>query len=233
MNDLKILLNKMAEEWEKTVMMTVMILILAYLAFVSFSLLSESEGGAQPGNRAKAAHEFYSGRAVAYLDPPNANRNDNPLKFNKKIQLRGRPYPQPNNNSNNNHNNNNNNNGNRQPNRPRPPNNRGNGQTTPRPPAGGGNTQPPRQDPTTDPPKPERKISVQYRGFIKGTEEELAFYSAQDSQGSKTESKSVRTGAKIHGVLEIMNFDGDQMTVSLEGKETSVKKGKKQDFIIQ
>jgi len=54
-----------------------------------------------------------------------------------------------------------------------------------------------------------------------------------DSQGKKTEAKSAKEGAKIHGILQIKSFDADKLVVILGDKDIVVKRGKKQEFIIQ
>ena len=78
-----------------------------------------------------------------------------------------------------------------------------------------------------------RKISIQYRGYLRGTtDEQIAFYSALDSKSKKTEAKSAKEGAKIHGLLPIKSFDADQLVVVQGGKDVIVKRGKKQEIII-
>ena len=68
---------------------------------------------------------------------------------------------------------------------------------------------------------------------MKGDDAQVAFYSANDSKTKKTEAKSAQPGAKIHGVLEIKKFDASTIILSHNGKEITVKKGKKQEIVVQ
>lgn len=68
---------------------------------------------------------------------------------------------------------------------------------------------------------------------MKGSDAQVAFYSANDSKTNKTEAKTAQPGAKIHGVLEIKQFDATQIILSQNGKDIVVKKGKKQEIVIQ
>ena len=178
----------------------------------------------------KAPHRFFDTTSTAYIEPVNLPSSINPFNFHIKVALPPPPKPTP------------------QQTRPQSGGKNNNTPASPdkTPPKDNGKkTTPPPQQQTTNPqPKPEqtkpqppkvvRKISIQYRGYLRGTtDEQIAFYSAQDSKSKKTEAKSAKEGAKIHGVLPIKSFDADQMVVVQGGKDVIVKRGKKQEIIIQ
>ena len=223
--------KRLAEEWERTIMSAVMISLLVYLSFIAYNMLTEDEGSSQNSVKPKAPHRFFDTTSTVYIEPVHLLPSINPFNFHIKITLPPAPKP--------------------------------NEQNTPNTkPQGNKNTPSPKQNPTQNqskeskqgdknspkpdakqepkqqatkpqPPKPVRKIAVQYRGFLKGTEEQIAYYSALDSQGKKTEAKSAKEGAKIHGILQIKSFDADKLVVVLGDKDVIVKRGKKQEFIIQ
>jgi len=221
-------LNKLGKEWEKTLFTVVLLLILGYLGAIAYNMLMDDEGSSNDNVRPKEPHNYFDTHSFAYLSPANLKKEVNPLLFHVKINLPPPPpKPAPNNN---------------QPPKPTTP-----PKTNPtKPPAQNTPAQPPKPDPgkkqpptpttppkPTPPPPPPRKISVQYRGFIKGGDEQVAFYSANDSKTKKTEAKSAHLGAKIHGVLEIKKFDASEIILSSNGKEIVVKKGKKQEIVVQ
>ena len=239
---MKNFLNQLSKEWEKTLFTVVLLLILGYLGTLSYFILKEGEGSSNENVKPKEPHSYFDTSSVAYLKPANLDSKVNPLLFHVKINLPPppapkqdpkkptpqqppqqstkpqanngtKPTPQPQN----------------PPKTPTPPQNNQSSNTpgnTPKPKP----TEPPK--PTTPPPPP-RKISVQYRGFIKGEEAQVAFYSANDSKTKKTEAKTAQPGAKIHGVLEIKDFDASKIILSLKGKEIIVSKGKKQEIVVQ
>lgn len=212
-------------------MSAVFILLLAYLGGIAYSFFSESEGTQQDNARAKNPQKYFDTKNYAFLGPTSLRKGINPLSFSMKIVLPPPPKPKepPKTNGN------------------QPPKQNTTTKTTTTPaktddgkkPATEPTkkqetakpTEPPKTKPT--PPKPIRKIDVTYRGFIKGNANQVAFYSAVDSQSKKTEAKAAHEGAVIHGLLKIKNFDGEQLTISVGDKEVSVKKGKKQVFEIQ
>ena len=228
--DFKRLFKLICDEWERTIMSTVMLSLLVYLSVVAYNMLTESEGSSQNNVKPKSPHLFFDTTSTSYVEPVNLSASINPFNFHIKVPL---PPPQKTTPQNN-----------------QPPQQPGKNNNTPKqpdktPPKDNGKKptpqavkpQPenPQQQPTKpQPPKVVRKISIQYRGYLRGTtDEQLAFYSAQDSKSKKTEAKSAKEGAKIHGVLPIKSFDADQMVIVQGGKDVIVKRGKKQEIIIQ
>ncbi len=221
-------LNKLGKEWEKTLFTVVLLLILAYLGFLAYSMLVDNEGSSNDAVRPKDPHNYFDTHSFAYLSPANLKKEVNPLMFHVKVNLpppppKQTPTPQSG--------------GNTKPATPPKPNPPQSGGGTkppaPTPQTGGGGTKPATPPKPQPPPPPPRKISVQYRGFMKGSDAQVAFYSANDSKTNKTEAKTAQPGAKIHGVLEIKQFDATQIILSQNGKDIVVKKGKKQEIVIQ
>ena len=241
------ILNKLGKEWEKTLFSVVLILILGYLGALAYKMLVDDEGASNDNVKPKDPHIYFDTHSFAYLQPANLDKSVNPLLFHVKINLPPPPGPKqdpkqppkqdPK----------------QDPKKPTPP--QQNPPTKPddgkKPSANTPQNTPPKQNPTnntpntpdkpkpseppkpTPPPPPPRKISVQYRGFIKGDDAQVAFYSASDSKTKKTEAKTAHQGAKIHGVLEIKNFDASKIVLSHNGKEIIVSKGKKQEIVVQ
>ncbi|MBR4221534.1 MAG: hypothetical protein IKR81_10275 [Victivallales bacterium] len=232
--DLKRIFKLICDEWERTLMTVVMLSLLIFLAVVAYNMLTEDEGSSQSSVKPKAPHRFFDTTSTAYIEPVHLPNSINPFNFHIKVSLPPPPKPvtpqpvkpQP---------------GGKNNNTPRPPD-----KTPPQesgkkpapatPPQQAAKPQPQQTKPTPpkpQPPKVVRKISIQYRGYIRGTtDEQRAFYSALDSSSKKTESKSAKEGAKIHGVLPIKSFDADQLVVVQGGKDVIVKRGKKQEIII-
>ncbi len=237
------LLRKLGKEWEKTLFTVVLLLILGYLGALAYKLLNDDDGSSNDNVKPKNPHEYFDTHSFAYLKPANLDKEVNPLLFHVHINLPppptpkqdpGKPAPkpdpkkpepktptpQP---------------GGAKPTPPAPPQN-----TTPKPtdnknttPNNTQTTKPATPPKPTTPPPPPRKISIQYRGFIKGDDAQVAFYSANDSKTKKTEAKTAKPGAKIHGVLEIKSFDASKIVLSLNGKDVVVSKGKKQEIVVQ
>ena len=236
--------KKLAEEWERTLMSVIMVSLLVYLSVVAYNMLTEDSGSSQNNVKPKAPHRFFDTTNTSYIEPVHLLPSINPFNFHIKITLPPAPKP----NDQNTHNTKPQGNKNAPPSKQEPPQNQSKGK---QPDVKNPSKQEPKQGPKQQatkpdakqepkqqatkpqPPKPVRKIAVQYRGFLKGTEEQIAFYSALDSQGKKTEAKSAKEGAKIHGILQIKSFDADKLVVILGDKDVIVKRGKKQEFIIQ
>ncbi|MBR4673323.1 MAG: hypothetical protein IKP00_02570 [Victivallales bacterium] len=233
--DFNHLFKRLAEEWERTLMSVVMIGLLAYLSFVAYNMLTEDEGSSQNTVKPKAPHRFFDTTNTAYIEPAHLLPSINPFNFHIKISLPTPPQPTPKPTPQNNQNVKPQGNKNTQPQKQEPSKNppKDNKQEDKKPPKQDAKQDQKQQPAKPQPPKHVRKIAVQYRGFLKGTEEQIAFYSALDSQGKKTEAKSAKEGAKIHGILQIKSFDADKLVVVLGDKDVVVKRGKKQEFIIQ
>lgn len=206
--------SKFATEWERTVLSCILFLILVYLLFIGYNFLKESENISADSPRAKSPHLFFDTKSMVYLEPAALDKKMNPLEFRIKVTIppnRNTPVSK------------------KQPQTPKTT-----PKTQPKTPTPQTGKTGPAQQPKATPPKPKRTISVVYRGYIKGGEnKQVAFYSASDSQSKKKENKSASPGSMIHGLLEIKQFDGSQMTVLLGKQEVVIKKGKKQDFNIQ
>ena len=230
-------LNKIGKEWEQTLFTLVLLLMLCYLGFVAYNMMKEEDGSSNNNVIPKDAHVYFDTKSFAYLEPAKLSNEVNPLLFHAKVTLPPppprtetkkpdpkTPTPQPQNNG-----------GNKptptqpqtkpDPKTPSTPTPNNTAQTKPSTPS-----TPPKPTP---PPPPPRKISIQYRGFVKGDDAQVAFYSANDSKTKKTEAKSAQPGAKIHGVLEIKKFDASSIVLSHNGKEITVQKGKKQEIVVQ
>lgn len=226
--DIKRLFKLICDEWERTIMTVVMLSLLVFLSITAYNMLTEDEGSSQNNVKPKAPHHFFDTTSTAYIDPAHLPSSINPFNFHIKVSLPPPPKPNPqqarpqqggkNNNT------------------PRPPDKTPPKNDGKKPAPEGGKPQPPQQKPQQtkpQPPKVVRKISIQYRGYLRGTtDEQIAFYSAQDSSNKKTEAKSAKEGAKIHGLLPIKSFDADQLVVVQGGKDVIVKRGKKQEIII-
>ncbi len=230
--DIKRLFKVICDEWERTVMTVVMFSLLIFLAMVAYHVLMEDEGSSQNNVKPKSPHRFFDTASTAYIEPANLPSSINPFNFHIKVALPPPPKPttpqpvkpQPSGKNNN---------------QPKPtPNDNGKKPTPSTPQQQTTKPQPQQQQPNPQqtkptPPKVVQKISIQYRGYLRGTtDEQIAFYSAQDSKTKKTEAKSAKEGAKIHGVLPIKSFNADQLVVVQGGKEIIVKRGKKQEIII-
>ena len=234
-------LNKLGKEWEQTLFTVVLILTLSYLGIVAYTMMKEDEGSSSGNVVPKEAHVFFDTKSFAYLESAKLQKEINPLMFHAKVPLppptppKGdtkkpdtkkpdpktptsqpkddgkKPTPQPK----------------TDPKTPTPP------PTTPATPNNTTKNTPTTPPKPTPPPPPPRKIAINYRGFVKGDDAQVAFYSANDSKTKKTEAKSAQPGAKIHGVLEIKKFDASSIVLSHNGKEITVKKGKKQEIVVQ
>ena len=224
--DFKRLFKLICDEWERTVMTVVMLSLLVFLSIVAYNMLTEDEGSSQNSVKPKSPHRFFDTTNTSYIEPVQLPDSINPFNFHIKVALPPPPKPNPQNNQTK-----------PQPNTPKtPPKDNGKKPTQPtQQQATKPQPQPTKQEPPKpQPPKVVRKISLQYRGYLRGTtDEQIAFYSAQDSKSKKREAKSAKEGAKIHGVLPIKSFDADQMVVVQGGKDVIVKRGKKQEIIIQ
>ena len=216
--------QKLADEWERTLMSVVMFALLVYLSGVAYKMLTDDEEGSQNTVKPKAPHHFFDFTSTAYIEPAKLPAAINPFNFHIQVSVAppkqepgAKPKPEPG----------------AKP-KPEP-----GAKPKPEPgakPQTGAKTPPSKETPPPkkpEKPKPSRKIAVQYRGFLKGVDSQVAFYSALDSQGKKTEAKPAKEGAKIHGILEIKSFDADSMTIIMGGKDVVVKRGKKQEFVIQ
>lgn len=227
--------KRLVEEWERTLMSILIFSLFIYLAFMAYSMLTENEGSSQNSVKPKAPHRFFDTNDTVYIAPLNLPASINPFVFHIKISLpppstpkqpSGKPdvkqTPDKKNPG-------------KKPDAKQPPPKEAPAEAKKVPKTDGKKeSDPPKASDKPAPKKPVRKISVQYRGFLKGTtEEQVAFYSALDSQGKKTEAKSAKEGAKIHGLIPIKSFDADKMVVTVGGKDVIVKRGKKQDFNIQ
>lgn len=203
----------MANEWERTTLTGVLLLLLAYFGFIAYNCLVDNESSATTPPRAKTPHEYFDTRSTAYLKPANFDNALNPMQFHIRVSL---PEPQS---------------------KQQPKQQPSNQPTAKQPQQTAKQPQQPQQPQQPKPqPKPQRKITVSYRGFIsynKDKSTQVAFYSAHDTKGKKTEAKTVKKGFLIHGIIEIKDFDSTTLTLLLGNKEVVVKKGKKQDFIIQ
>ena len=229
--DFKRLFKLICDEWERTIMSTVMLSLLVYLSVVAYNMLTESEGSSQNNVKPKSPHLFFDTTSTSYVEPVNLSASINPFNFHIKVPLPPPPKPTPQNNQTKPQPNN-------TPKTPdkTPPKDNGKKPTPVTPPQQQTGKQQPQQQQQSklQPPKNTRKIAIQYRGYLRGTtDEQLAFYSAQDSKSKKTEAKSAKEGAKIHGVLPIKSFDADQLVLVQDGKDVIVKRGKKQEIIIQ
>ncbi len=224
--DIKRLFKVICDEWERTVMTIVMFSLLIFLTVVACHMLTEDEGSSQNNVKPKAPHHFFDTTSTAYIEPAHLPSSINPFNFHIKVSLPPPPKPV-----------------NPQPVRPQQGGKTNNTQRPPdkTPPKNDGKKPAPevvkpQSKPDTSkpqPPKVVRKISIQYRGYLRGTtDEQIAFYSAQDSKSKKTEAKSAKEGAKIHGVLPIKSFNADQLVVVQGGKDVIVKRGKKQEISI-
>ena len=223
--DIKRLFKLICDEWERTIMTVVMLSLLVFLSVTAYNMLMEDEGSSQNNVKPKAPHHFFDTTSTSYIEPARLPSSINPFNFHIKVALPTPPKHNP---------------------QPVKPQQGGKNNNTPRPPDktppkdDGKKPAPevvkpqPKQEPSKpQPPKVVRKISIQYRGYLRGTtDEQIAFYSALDSKSKKTEAKSAKEGAKIHGLLPIKSFDADQLVVVQGGKDVIVKRGKKQEIII-
>lgn len=209
---MQINLKKISDEWERTLMWSIIAVLFLFLCYMGYTMIADGSGSSQKIADSKTPFSFFS-KSLAFMTPPDISGDINPLIFSKAAPMLNQPRPN-----------------NPQQNNPNSGKNNNGGSKNP----GGkkqNQTQPPKN--TTPTTTPTRKISVQYRGFLKGTENSIAFYSAIDSKDNANESKSVQQGTLIHGLIEIVDFDAEQMTVRHDGKEVSISKSKKQEFIIQ
>ena len=232
-------LKRLGKEWEQTLFAVVLLLLLCYFGIVAYNVMKEEDGSSNNNIIPKEAHAYFDTKSFAYLEPTNLGDGVNPLCFKAKLPPSTQPLPKPDPKKDH---------GKPDPKTPTPPPKGGDKpapntnpakpeqkNTTPTNTAQNNTPQSKPADPgkPTPPPPPPRKISINYRGFIKSDDAQVAFYSANDSKTKKTEAKSAQPGAKIHGVLEIKKFDASTIVLSHNGKEITVTKGKKQEIVVQ
>ncbi len=204
---------KISQEWERSLLVAVGLLLLGFLGWVGFSFLSEEGGTTSQAQALPSVPDFIDTKTFAFMQPARLQSDVNPMAFRKKLPKAFVNPPQP----------------------PKP----GNGNGTVKPPPGGGTVKPPEVKPPEvkpPPPKPPpRKITVLYRGMYKGlTDRELAFISADDSKSKKSKVFYVGEGGKVHGALTVKSFSRDSLVLDCGGdREVTVQIGKKQDIVLE
>ena len=201
---------KISQEWERSLLVAVGLLLLGFLGWMGFSFLSEEGGTTSQSQALPSVPDFIDTKTFAFMQPARLQSDVNPMAFRKKLPKAFVNPPQP----------------------PRP----GNGTVKP-PTTGAGTVKPPdTRPPTPVPPKPPpRKITVLYRGMYKGlTDRELAFISADDSKSKKSKVFYVGEGGKVHGALTVKSFSRDSLVLDCGGdREVTVRIGKKQDIVLE
>lgn len=181
---------KISQEWERSLLVAVGLLLLGFLGWVGFSFLSEEGGSTSQSQALPPVPDFIDTTTFAFMRPARLQPDVNPMAFRKKLPktfVTPPPPPRPGNGA------------------VKPPTTgTGTGTGTVKPP----DTRPSDSKPTPKPPP--RKISVLYRGMYKGlTDRELAFISADDSKSKKSKVFYVGEGGKVHGALTVKSFSRD------------------------
>jgi len=226
---------KIKQEWERSLLVVVGLLLLAFLGWLGFSLLSEEGGTTSQTQALPSVPDYIDTKTFAFLQPAGLQDKVNPMAFRKKLPkafVTPPPKPTPTDTT-----------------AVKPPD--GNPTTgTAKPPADTGK-KPSGDKPTTTvavkpsddkppakpPPKPPppQKITVLYRGMYKGlTDRELAFISADDSKSKKTKVFYVGEGGKVHNVLTVKSFTRDAVVLDCGGdREVTAHIGKKQEIVLE
>ena len=214
-------LAKVKAEWEKSLLIAVVSVLLLCLAI--FFWPRNSEGTVNQPAALPAKPDYVDVNSDFWLKPTFLDSKISILTFSRAVPVPPAPDPPP----------------------PRP------GQTTPSTPSTGdtvstpstggtastpftgGQTPPPPGPPKTDPPP--RGISVVYRGMYQGlSDQRLAFIKASDSSTKKSISVPLGESEKIFSALTVVSFDENSLTITYgEGKKVVVKRGSEKKVKLQ
>ncbi len=205
-------LEKIMQEWERTLLVCVLLALLAVLGVAAYFVLREHEGAVAANTPLPKMPAYFDTSNTNFLNPAGMADGTNPLAFVSKVSVLP-PEQKP---------------------ESRPNTTRPTKQPTPTPTTK--KTDPPKKDPPKkqEPKKPARKINITYRGFISNGNKQVAFYSANDTtKGAKPESGVADTGKKIYKILDIKEFNADSMVLEYKGKKHTFQKGVKKEITIQ
>ncbi|MGI6356327.1 MAG: hypothetical protein GX937_04975 [Lentisphaerae bacterium] len=231
---MKRFIAKIKQEWERSLLVAVGLLLLGFLGWVGFSLLSEEGGTTSQTQALPSVPDYIDTKSFAFMQPANLQAKVNPMAFRKKLPkafVTPPPKPTPSGTT-----------------AVKPPDTKPTTGTV-KPPADTGK-KPDGKQPTTvavkpsgdkPPPKPQppkpppRKITVLYRGMYKGmTDRELAFIKADDSKSKKSKVFYVGEGGKVHNVLTVKSFNRDTVVLDCGGdREVTAHIGKKQEIVLE
>lgn len=217
---------KIKQEWERSLLAIIGLLLLVGLGWFGYSMLSDEGGSTSQAHTLPAMPDYIDTRVFAFVTPPQLEKNVNPMAFRKKLPLAFITPPTP----------------------PKPGG--GTAVKPPDPPKPGTTVTPPggkKDDPKTTttqtkppdtPPKPKpppRKITVQYRGMYKGvTERELAFITAADSKTKKTDFFYLETREKVFDALSVKSFGPNQVVLDYgDNLEVTVPIGTKKEIVLE
>jgi hypothetical protein len=214
-------LAKIGQEWERSLLVGIGLLLMVALAVLGFSFLSEEGGTTSQSQALPAVPDFIDTKAFAFMRPANLGKGVNPMAFRKKLP---KAFVTP----------------------PSPPKPGDSGVKPPAPPKPGGGPSvvtppgdtPPKPGTVSKPPPPKpppRKITVLYRGMYKGlTERELAFISADDSKTKKSAAFYLGEGGRVHGALTVKSFGRDALVLDCgNDREVTVEIGKKKEIVLE
>ncbi|HOG50068.1 MAG TPA: hypothetical protein PKY10_05725 [Lentisphaeria bacterium] len=206
---------KIKQEWERSLLVAVGLLLLGFLGWVGFSLLSEEGGTTSQTQALPSVPDYIDTKTFAFMQPAGLQDKINPMAFRKKLPkafVTPPPKPTPTDTT-----------------AVKPPDPKQTTTTAVKPPD-------PKQTVKPPPPKPPpQKITVLYRGMYKGlTDRELAFISADDSKSKKTKVFYVGEGGKVHNVLTVKSFTRDTVVLDCGGdREVTAHIGKKQEIVLE
>lgn len=228
--------EKMKAEWERTLLLSVFLLIAIGAGLITYRLMTMEDGGVSTREKRPTSPRYFDVTSYSYLEPAKLPDVMNPLAFTHSLRRRpAPPKPPP---------------PKTEPKadqkkpQPKPP--VANTPPTPKQPAGQQTAQqkpaekpkpPPPKPPPPKPKPPPRKLKVMYSGYsaVEGGTRK-AWLRVVEEKENKRASGRFEVGAQLLDAVKIESFDADKIVlVHSGGKKATIHKGKKneQEITIQ
>ena len=202
-------LLKIQKEWERTLLVFVLIVVLACLGVFAYIMLNREDSSGSESNKFRTPHVYFDVTSRVYMHGPALDKKArSPMAYSLKVKIP--PTVD----------------------KPKPADTKSKPQGTK--PGDKPKPQESKPKPKPKPVPPPVKIIVKYRGCMQfGEGKPVAFCTSTSSKDKKARPASLHKGDKVHGLITIESFDDKALNLSYNGKKVSVPRGKEHVFTVK